>query len=408
MAERISFQKIGGDFTYKIVSNRRVKDTVVFTVLALSVYALIFYSKTSAAAAKDGLMLCINVIIPSLFPFFVASSLIVELGFADKLGRVFEPIMQPLFNIGGVCAAAFTLGFIGGYPVGAKTAISLYKNGSIAKDEAERLLSFCNNSGPAFIFGVVGAGIFSSSAIGLLLYGVHMLSSVIVGLLFRNWGRSTSFKARTRPIRVEAIEYSTAFAQSVTGSFSSMLNISAFVIFFTVIIKLLFVSGALPFLASMLAFVLKPIGINGSWCERLLTGVIELTSGVWRLKEVAYELRSAITMAAFMLGWAGLSVHCQVLSFISGSGLSVKSYIIGKFAHGGISALLISILTRFLPLKEPVAAYLAEQVEGMAALDFHTALLISSVFSVVLVLFFFVMSVIFCRKKYGALSKKSI
>ncbi len=385
---------------YRIIKSRKTTDAIVFFVLALSVYALIFYSKASAAAARDGLNLCFNVIIPSLFPFFVASSLIVELGFADKIGRFFEPVMKPLFNISGVCAAAFALGFIGGYPVGAKTAISLYKCGSISKDEAERLLSFCNNSGPAFIFGVVGAGIFSSSMIGLLLYSAHVVSSVLVGVIFRSWGTSGGRRQAPKSIRVTAVDYSSAFTQSVTGSFGSMLNISAFVIFFAVIIKLLFASGAIPQAASFLAFLLSPLGLDRLWCERLLTGIIELTSGVWSLNEVAGELKSAITMAAFMLGWAGLSVHCQVLSFISGSGLSVKSYILGKFLHAGISAALIFAATRFLSLKAPVAAYLAEQVEGIASLNFHTALFISSVFSLIVLLFFFVTSIIFCRKKY--------
>lgn len=393
---------------YRIVSNKKITDTLVSIVLAVSIYALIVYSRTTAAAAKDGLDLCINVIIPSLFPFFVMSSLIVELGFADKLGRVFEPIMQPLFKVSGACAAAFVLGFIGGYPVGAKTAISLYKNGSISKDETERLLSFCNNSGPAFIFGVVGAGIFSSSFIGLLLYTAHVTASILVGIIFRGWGEKGSRKASSNNIKVAAVNYSTAFSTSVTSSFASMLNISAFVIFFTVIIKLLFSTGAIPLLSSALSSLTAPLGFSSAWCERLLTGFIELTSGVWSLKGAAGELRSAVTMAAFMLGWAGLSIHCQVLSFISGSGISVKSYILGKILHGAISALLISVATRFFSLQAPVASYLAEQVEGIATLNFRTALLISSVFALLILAGAFFMSVVFCRKKYRTMRKNSI
>ena len=96
--------------------------------------------------------------------------------------------MRPLFNVGGAASAAFVLGFIGGYPIGAKSVITLYKNGSITKSEAERLLSFCNNSGPSFILGVVGAGVFSSGKVGFLLYAAHAAASVCIGVLFRNWG----------------------------------------------------------------------------------------------------------------------------------------------------------------------------------------------------------------------------
>ena len=94
-------------------------------------------------------------------------------------------------------------------------------------------------------------------------------------------------------------------------------------------------------------------------------------------------------MAAFMLGWAGVSVHCQVLSFIGGSGLSVRTYILGKLMHGGLSALFVAGLFRFFSFEEPVSSYLAEQVASIASLDFHTALTISTVSAWVVWLLFF-------------------
>lgn len=73
---------------YRLISSKRLSRGAILLALALSMFALIYYSDTSAAAAKEGLELCFNVIIPSLFPFFVMSSLVVELGFAEKLGRL--------------------------------------------------------------------------------------------------------------------------------------------------------------------------------------------------------------------------------------------------------------------------------------------------------------------------------
>ena len=84
-----------------------------------------------------------------------------------------------------------------------------------------------------------------------------------------------------------------------------------------------------------------------------------------------------MSMAAFMLGWAGISVHCQVLSFIGDSGLSVRTYLAGKLCHGIIAAALTAAVTRFFPLSEPVSSYLAEQAETIAGLDFTSALAIS-------------------------------
>ena len=169
----------------RLVGKRQYRELLLALGLLCAALALVLWPGEAMGAMRDGLKLCGNVIVPSLFPFFVLSSLVVELGMSRYLGRLFQPVMAPLFRVNGACASALALGFVGGYPVGARTAISLYQNGQCSKTEAERLLAFCNNSGPAFIFGVVGAGVFGSGTLGLLLYLVHMAASLLVGLLFR-------------------------------------------------------------------------------------------------------------------------------------------------------------------------------------------------------------------------------
>ena len=308
--------------------------------------ALLLYPQASMEAARTGIQLCGNVIIPSLFPFFVLSSLVVELGLAEYLGRLLERLMRPLFNVGGACASAFALGFIGGYPVGAKTAISLYQNGMCTKTEAERLLAFCNNSGPAFILGVVGAGVFASSRVGVLLCLAHALASICIGVLFRFYGagqeRKSGGRRGTTP-RFRAPRFTAAFTGAVKNSFLSTLNICAFVIFFTVVIQMLVTSGFLPGVAQVLGTVLAPFGMTPEWARRLLTGLVEISSGVWTLSGEG-TLSGRLTMAAFILGWAGISVHCQVLSFLGDSGLSARTYLLGKLLHGGLAALFTAAL----------------------------------------------------------------
>ena len=372
----------------KLLSRQGVRDLCLGLGLLCATLALMFWPQEAMEAAREGLRLCYNVILPSLFPFFVLSALVVDLGLAGYIGRALEGIMRPLFNVPGACASAFALGFVGGYPVGARTALSLYQKGMCTKTEAERLLAFCNNSGPAFILGVVGAGVFASSKVGLLLYLAHAAASVCVGLLFRFYKREGKRRERRASPTFEAERITVAFTGAIKNSFLSTLNICAFVVFFTVVIKLLFLSGLLPGLAGILGALLSPLGFSTRWAERLLTGLIELTSGVWTLTGDG-STSGKLSMAAFLLGWAGLSVHCQVLSFIGGSGLSVRTYIGGKLLHGGLSALFIGLLLRFFPLEEPVAAYLAEQVEGIAGVDFSSALTISLAAAWIMWLLFF-------------------
>jgi len=386
----------------------RYRDWLLGAGLLCAALALTAYPQESMEAARDGLSLCANVIVPSLFPFFALASLVVELGLSRYLGKLLEGIMVPLFRVNGACASALALGFVGGYPVGARTAITLYEKGQCSKTEAERLLAFCNNSGPAFIFGVVGAGVFASGKIGLLLYLVHLTASVCVGVLFRFYKPwDGPGRGRAPRVQFETVSFPTAFARSVTGSLTSCLNICAFVLFFTVVLRLLALSGALDLAAGLLCRLLAPLGLTEAWAQRLLTGLLEISSGVSSLTGEG-GLSGRLSMAAFILGWAGLSVHCQVLSFLEHSGLSMKTYFAGKLLHGGLSALLAGGLARVLPLEQPVSAYLMEQVDWFTQLEFSRALSVSAGAAWGLWLIFVGLSVAALKKSSRKFEKKRV
>lgn len=386
------------------LTQAKYRDPILGLALLCAGLALILYPTQSMDAGRQGLQLCFNVIIPSLFPFFVLSSLVVELGMARYLGRAVEGLMWPLFRVSGAGACALVLGFVGGYPIGARTAINLYEKGLCSKTEAKRMLAFCNNSGPAFILGVVGTGVFGSSIIGLLLYLAHIAASLCVGILFRFYGsadtRSTVIPSSAPQFQTTRL--STAFTASVKNSFVSVLNICAFVVFFAVVIRLLFLCGVMDLATGLLSALLAPLGLDPTGAQRLLTGLLEISSGVTSLSGEG-ALAGRVSMAAFMLGWAGLSVHCQVLSFLGDSGLSPGTYLAGKAIHGALSALFTAGLTRLIPLTLPVSGYLTQQVDAISQLDAGSTLTISAVAAWLLWLVFLTASayVVGRRKKRG-------
>lgn len=387
----------------RLLRSQKLRGALTAAALLCAAAALIAAPAEAAAGAREGLRLCFNVIVPSLFPFFVLSSLAVDLGLAARLGRIMEPIMRPLFRVSGSCAAAVALGFIGGYPVGARTALQLYRQGECSKSEAERLLAFCNNSGPAFILGVVGAGIFGDGRAGFLLYLTHALASLSVGLLFRFHGGSDESRSQrhSRPIRT--LTLSSAFTDAVSGALNSALNICAFVVFFAVVLRLLTAYGLLTALAELLAAV----GFEAEWAYRLVAGLLELSSGVSSLSGGGAFVPLA-SMAAFMLGWAGLSVHCQVLSFLADSGLSVRTYLAGKLCHGLFAAALTWLLARIIPLEEPAAYYLAAQADSLAQLDFLSALTASVGAALVAALLFSLLCLPRLKKRGGKTARHHV
>lgn len=330
-------------------------------VLLCTAAALLMYPEPCMQTVRQGLALCAQTIVPSLFPFLVLSGMVVELGMANHLGRMLEGIMWPLFRINGAGATALVLGLVGGYPVGARTAVELYQTGQCSRRQTERLLAFCNNAGPAFIFGVVGTGVFGSSWAGVVLYGIHIAACLCVGLLFRFYGAGETRTPSDRTKAIHAVRVPAAFTGSVRAALTGVLNICAFVVTFGVLIRLLDVTGVLGGAVRLLSW----FGMDVQAAKQLLTGLLEVSSGV-----VGLEGEGRLTMAALMLGWAGLCVHCQVLCFLADSGLQANTYLVGKALHGALSALFAAGLARLAPQVLPAGSWLGQPIEHAAAFSF--------------------------------------
>ena len=165
----------------------KIKEYIIPFIFLLFTICLILFSNSNLSAAKSGLLLWANSVIPSLFPFFVATELLSHTNIVDILGKLLNKVMKPLFNVRGEGSFALIMGIISGYPIGAKIAAQFRQNNVCTKEECERLLSFTNNSGPLFIIGTVGISMFGNSAIGILLFITHILACISVGILFRFW-----------------------------------------------------------------------------------------------------------------------------------------------------------------------------------------------------------------------------
>lgn len=224
-------------------------------------FALLIFSKTNLPAVKSGLALWANSVVPSLFPFFVATELLMHTNIISQLGILLNRYMKPIFNVRGEGAFAFIMGIISGYPVGAKIASNFRKNNICSKEECERLLSFTNNSGPLFIIGSVGILMFKNTTIGALLFITHILACITVGVIFRFWKKnktSSDFK-NSSSFEEKRNNYATfsnlgeVLAESITSSISTILLIGGFVVIFSSIISILNASGLLEILSNIVS-----------------------------------------------------------------------------------------------------------------------------------------------------------
>lgn len=347
------------------------KAAAPFLVL-LFLVLLILFSKDCLEASRNGIDLCLTTAVPSLFPFFVVSTLSVELELTALLGQVFSSVMMRLFGLPGECASAVALGLSGGYPVGAQAACELYDSGICSKQETERLLGFCNNSGPAFIVGVCGAGIFGSLKAGLFLYAVHILCAMLVGIILRPSipaakHRRPVLLRQKNPIAKPPLE---TFTSAIKGGLLSCINVSAFIIFFSVVICICKKIGIFPLFSAVLTPVFYLLGLPSHVANSILTGAVEMTNGLGTLSPSSSNLVLLLPTAAFLLGFGGLSVHCQTLSLLLPKKLSARIYFIGKTLHGILSFALCRILIALFPACASVFSPLVLTSPPPAALSF--------------------------------------
>lgn len=321
-------------------------------------FCLLIFSKSNLPAVKSGLSLWANSIIPSLFPFFVATELLMHTNIVSQLGKLLNKYMKPLFNIRGEGAFAFIMGIISGYPVGAKIACNFRQNNICTKEECERLLSFTNNSGPLFIIGTVGLLMYKNTAIGILLFITHILACISVGFIFRFWkknktssdfSKNLAFKQNQKRV-VTLSNLGEVLAESITSATSTILLIGGFVVIFSSIISILKASGILNILVSFITPIFNLLKIDTSFASPLITGFFEITNGINSISNIACKKLSInIIFTAFLLGFGGISVFLQVLSITSKTDLSIRPYLYGKLLHGILAAFYTYIFINILP-----------------------------------------------------------
>ena len=140
------------------------------SVLVIFLAVMFFTSPDIVSdSMRTGLTLCAQTIIPSLFPFMILSELIVQGGLGVEACRLFGKPLGRMFGISVHAVCPLLLGFFCGFPIGASSAVTLYRSGVLSRDEFERVMLFCNQSSPAFLLTAVGLSLWSNINKGFVI-----------------------------------------------------------------------------------------------------------------------------------------------------------------------------------------------------------------------------------------------
>lgn len=309
-----------------------------FSILGTGcILLLLFCADSAVEAVKDGLALCGQTVIPALFPFMVASELLVGCGGAAALGQIFTKPLQKLLGVPGAAACPILLGALCGFPTGARTMAALYDKGELSARQCTRLLTFINNPSSAYMISAVGVSLLGSRRLGLLLYAVSLLCALITALVTRVLMPDTSQaqEPTPQPVRLGA----DVFTQAVTGAAQSMLAVCAYVLFFSAIL------GAMESVCTRLSLPALP--------GALLYGMVEMSGGVARAAQIGDPAKAGALCAALCC-WSGISVMCQIMTVCRGRGFRFAPYVLAKLAQGLLAAALCILAVRYLfPLLPP-------------------------------------------------------
>lgn len=287
----------------------------IFTLAAVTLAR----PEQSAQGVRNGLELCFRTVIPSLFPFMVISSFLVQSNITAKLDRLLSRFTYFVFRQPSCAGSVIFLSLVSGFPVGAELIRQLYESKKITKAQGQRLLLFCVNPGPAFVISCVGVGMLGSQLIGIIIFASAVLSSLILGFLTRFMAVSEEEAETVEP--AEFSGFSQSLVTAVSKSTNSMMMICGWVIVF-----------------STASSLLKTTGLSEGF-SLFLDCILEVTNGCYRAVDAF-----PVSVVAGIICWSGFCVHCQIMPSLVKLRLHYKYFATGRIICGALSCVICSFL----------------------------------------------------------------
>lgn len=300
--------------------NRKKLAIIVGSIIVL----FVLFPAMISEGAKRGLSLWFHTVLPALLPFMILSDFMMKQNISGIVSRVFYPLLAKCFGVSKAGCYPVVIGFLSGYPVGAKTITQLYREKMISKGEAQYLLSFCNNASPMFIMEFIGVrcmGMKHPFFLLLLIYVSAWINSFFSG---RNRFYEENFD-RSGMVCQRRLSVMEALDESILDGFTTIAKIGGYIMLFSILAQ--FVSDILPFPA-----IIKYIGI----------GILEITTGGTVISGMQTEKWIKDGILVSLCAFGGLSSVAQTVSVTAGTDLEMGTYLAAKLRQaiiaGGLAA----------------------------------------------------------------------
>lgn len=296
-------------------SMRKIKYIVLSIILCVILCNLnIIISSTYEAS-----LLFFNKVFISLFPFMILIDILLYFKYEDFLNNIFGGLFCKLFKISKNCSSVIIISLLTGSPNNGVIIKRLLDKECISLNEANKVLNFTFFPSIVFVIGVVGIGLYNSFKIGLGLYLCIILNNLFIGLFLRNEGfNNNEFISLKNDVKF--ISY---LKNSIIKTFNTMILILGNIILFFIIVG-----------------ILKLI-IHNEIILSILSGLLEMTSGVFMISSLNISLCIKLYLTSFILCFSGLSILFQCFSILENYKIKVKKILFIRLVFSLLSSLFI-------------------------------------------------------------------
>ena len=297
---------------------------LLFTALSLYlIFLMLRYPALSLEYASTGLTLWFTKMVPTLLPFMILSGIMIRMNLTERFVGLLHPLLHRIYGTSRNGSYTIIMGFLCGFPMGARIVGELYEQHKLSREESALLLSFCNNIGPIYFLSYVvpTLGIDRPGRPFLLMYGIPLLYGFLL-MRIRPWMTRKVSSCENHP---EA----RSLQARQPGSCSLLAAIDASVL--SGLIGIARLGGYMVFF-NLLTIVFQPFQHVNTNILNIYRCLLEITSGI------DCSGRSINCAILILLPFGGFSCIAQTYSMIRQTDLSLRPYVYHKTVQTAVTA----------------------------------------------------------------------
>ncbi len=306
----------------------KIINTLIILICIISLIEIFINKLLIFNTISYSLNIWLNSLIPSLFPIFVISEILINYNITNYIPKPIKRLFTNLFNTNENIITLFFLSMISGFPSAARNIKQMYNKNKITKEEASHALIFTHFSNPIFILTTISITFFHNKSLGLIILLSHYLPNLLLGIITR----SNNYNIKNNNIEKKE---SNNFPKIMINAIKNSID------------TLLLILGTLTSFLIISSLIINKLNLN-IYNQVLIKCLLEITMGLKSLSQLNIPNIYKAIISSMTLSFGSLSIHMQILSFLIDDNIPYKEFFIARIYHSILSGLLAFILYQII------------------------------------------------------------